>query len=224
MPFLPLVSAGLGALGGIGGGRAKGRAAEAEQQAQQDRLRLEAAQQQLAEARFNREAPGLRLGNAVRGDIFANVQPFQLSGEGRNLSGSGGLTPAVLSQGTRQLGQVISRQALLSQLGGAGGAGTNPSQAAREAFGPIRPGLRGIADLMNRSRLRAAAGAYGQAQQVADDRRVADPYTFNSNFQPSRLPQSSVLDKILLGAGYAEPFLSAIPPRRQLPPDEGDIY
>ena len=98
-------------------GRAEGRQAEQGAQNQYDQLRLAAQQQALRQAEFNRQAPGLRMANAGRGDILANVQPVAFSGEGRNISMTGGLSPRLLSAGTRQLGSEVSRQALLSQMG-----------------------------------------------------------------------------------------------------------
>ena len=81
---------------------------------QQDQARLEA---ELAAAQFNRQAPGVRMGNSVQGDILAGLQDFRLTGSGRDLGSTGGLRPSLLSTGTRQLGSDVSRQALLSQLG-----------------------------------------------------------------------------------------------------------
>ena len=123
---LPL---GLSALGRLGQGRAEGRAAEAEQQQAQDRLRMQAAILQ-------REAPGARMSDAVYGDTLANVQDYQLTGRGRNLSSTGGLRPSLMSQGTRDLGKSASRQALLSQLGS-----TGEGQAPRgvDPYGSVEP-------------------------------------------------------------------------------------
>lgn len=107
------VETGLSVAGRLGKGRAAGRVEEAEQARAADRARLE-------QARFNRENPSARAGGAVRGDILAGLQDYQLSGEGRNLSSTGGLRPSLLSPGTRQLGSSLSREALLSQLGQGG--------------------------------------------------------------------------------------------------------
>ena len=120
MPFLPALVpliAGLAGstAGALAKGRAAGRQAEAQQNAAQDAQRLQFAQ-------FNRAAPQARAGAAVHGDILANLQPYRLSGEGRTLSSTGGLSPSLLSQDTRQLGGNMSRQALMSQLGRLGSA------------------------------------------------------------------------------------------------------
>lgn len=108
-----LVEGGLRAAGGIAQGRAQERLAEADLAARADATRLGAAN-------FNRQTPGLRASNAVRGDVLAGVQPYALSGEGRNISGSGGLSPALLSDNTRNLGREMNRQAFLSQMGQGG--------------------------------------------------------------------------------------------------------
>jgi hypothetical protein len=133
-PALPLIGAGLSGLGAIGKGRAAGRQAESESIMAQDRLRQQADQTGLQSARFNAEMPGLRAHDAVKGDILSGLQSASLSGGGRDLKVSGGLSPALLSQNTRNYGQAmntvasggplaqggtdINRQALLSQLGG----------------------------------------------------------------------------------------------------------
>lgn len=108
-----LIEGGLRAAGGIAQGRAQERLAEAELASRADATRLGAAG-------FNRQTPGLRASNAVRGDVLSGVQPYALSGEGRNISGSGGLSPALLSENTRNLGREMNRQAFLSQMGQGG--------------------------------------------------------------------------------------------------------
>ena len=92
-------------------GRAAGRQAEAGIGLDQDQLRL------LAE-RLGLQAPQLRARNAVRGDILANAQPAAFSGSGRDLQMSGGVSPALLSENSRNLGRQMSRDALLSQMKG----------------------------------------------------------------------------------------------------------
>lgn len=65
-------------------------------------------------------APGARAGNAVRGDILANVQDATVSAPaGVNVTSfGGGLRPSMFSGNTRALGSQMSREALLDQLGG----------------------------------------------------------------------------------------------------------
>ena len=171
MPFiLPFIGPALGAMGALGKGRAEGRQAESAANQQQDLLRQRAAE-------FNRQTPGIRAGNAVRGDILRGVQPFMLSGEGRNLTGSGGLTPGLLTQGTRELGHAMNREAVLSQL-----AGQKPSDALRATPGyedlPAGPGGRIGAD--------------------------TSPY---ASFAPTIQPHSNFWDKLLIGGGVAGDFL-----------------
>ena len=103
----------LGVGGGIASGRAEGRQAEAQTQNEYDRRRLEAARLQL-------QQPGMLARNAVQGDTLANVQPVSygpyVRGQGR--ARTGGLSPALFSANTRQLGQNMSRDALLQSLKG----------------------------------------------------------------------------------------------------------
>lgn len=145
-PALPFIGAGASALGALGQGRAQGRQAEANANQNQDQLRLQAA-------RLNLEAPGQRASNSVRGDILANVQPVSINGPITHTHGqmpqiTGGLSPALLSQNTRQLGGEMSRDALLSQMqgaptpdvGGPGiGKGIRQAQATPQQTGLFQP-------------------------------------------------------------------------------------
>lgn len=102
--------------GGIAGGRAAGRAQEAGINNNADYLRLQGA-------KLNLDAPQLRANNSVRGDLLANLQPLSVNGPithtgGKMPSISGGMSPALLSPNSRQLGQGMSREALLSQMNG----------------------------------------------------------------------------------------------------------
>lgn len=112
-----------GALGTIGRvatgaeqGRAGGRLMEQGANSQYDRSRIDAA-------RLNLEAPGQRAQNSVRGDILAGAQPLSINGPITHTGGkmpqiSGGLSPALFSDNTRNLGKDMSRQALMSQMAG----------------------------------------------------------------------------------------------------------
>ncbi len=104
--------------GSYGAGRAAGRAAESTANNQYDLLRL-------AAARLNLDAPSARARNSVRGDVLANARPVSVSGPITGTHGqipqiSGGLSPALFSQNTRDLGGQMSRDALLSQMQGGG--------------------------------------------------------------------------------------------------------
>ena len=135
LPFLLKAAPGIAkGLGSLGKGRAQGRAAEADQLQAQDRLRLAAQGQALNAAEFNRGAPGARATNAVRGDVLSRAQPFTLSGEGRNLSGSGGLSPALFSSGTRDLGSAMTREAMLSGLAAGRPGPGGPSTPVPDAY------------------------------------------------------------------------------------------
>jgi hypothetical protein len=196
MPFIPAAVTGGLALGGqiagaIGKGRAENRAAQNDQQYQ-------AQQQALQAALFNRQAPGMRMGNAARGDILANVQPASFSGSGRDLHLGGGLNPTLLSPDSRQLGQSVTRQALLSQLGQTGGgplSGQTPEQVKAALDTNLLP-----------DRQRTAAQTQMRQQQ-----QMADPYTFNP--EPYQPKQANWLDRLLTGAGIAGAGASMFPAR-----------
>lgn len=140
---MPLVTAGVSTAGQIAASRQAGRQAQAQAQVPVDRLNQDAAtstlgvQQRaldaqdaarlaralgmLQEAEAARKAPGQRASNAVRGDILANAQDAKLTGLSSRIPKfefSGGLRPSMMSGNTRQLGQEMSRQALLQQLKG----------------------------------------------------------------------------------------------------------
>ena len=72
---------------------------------------------------FALNAPDARMSQSVRGSILANAQPFTISGLPDRVSSripqiSGGLTPAMFSAETRELGSEMTRKALLDQLKG----------------------------------------------------------------------------------------------------------
>ncbi len=108
-PLLPLI----GSIGSaLLGGRGRGRQEANQEQLMRDQLALR-------QAEFNRESPRIRARNAAQGDIMTGVQDFQLSGSGRDLSSTGGLRPSLLREDSaRQVGQQLSREALLSAMGG----------------------------------------------------------------------------------------------------------
>lgn len=85
----------------------------------QDAARLARALGMLQENAANRQAPGQRASNAVRGDILANAHDVTFDGgSGRipKYAFSGGLHPDMFSDDTRALGKNMSREALLDQL------------------------------------------------------------------------------------------------------------
>lgn len=86
-------------------------------------LDLDRRQHQQDQRRFNLAAPSARASQSVRGSILANAQPVSLSGLPSEVSSrmpriSGGLSPANFTPETRQLGQELTRHALMSQLAG----------------------------------------------------------------------------------------------------------
>jgi hypothetical protein len=125
--------------GALEGGMAGGRQQETQNNAQYDQNRLRAAQL-FEEALRNRQSlAGQQAGNSVRGDILAGAQPASISGPivhtgGRMPQISGGLSPALFSSNTRQLGSNMSRQALLDQM-------TTPAVNIPQPQGPAQSGL-----------------------------------------------------------------------------------
>lgn len=118
----------------IGSGRAQGRVAETNANSNYDQNRLRAAQLMeqalqgragidLQQRQFALQAPQQRASNSVRGDTLANLQDAQINGPivgtgGRVPQITGGLRPSLLSGNSRQLGQQMSRDALLQQMQG----------------------------------------------------------------------------------------------------------
>lgn len=123
------------AMGGLGedataleAGRTAGRLQQAGLNSNQDQLRQRAAQMLndalLAQTKFNMQAPRQEGQNSAYGDLLANVQDAGVSGPIVHTHGqipqiTGGLRPSLLSANTRQLGQNISRTALMRNMSGA---------------------------------------------------------------------------------------------------------
>ena len=73
----------------------------------------------LAQRRFTLEAPNARAGTAVRGDVLSRSQPLSIGfSKGQIPTFSGGPSLADLSPETKQLGQSMTRNALMQQLKG----------------------------------------------------------------------------------------------------------
>lgn len=98
----------------IEAGRAGGNVAQAKLQQTQDQLAQNRALLAL-------RAPGIEAGNSVRGDVLANSQDASFSGLPSYIhipNMQGGLRPSMLSQNSRDLGGVMSRNALAHQMSG----------------------------------------------------------------------------------------------------------
>lgn len=114
---IPSIIGGIGSVaGGIASGRASGRAAEGNANNQYDTNRINYAN-------YNLGAPAKRAHNSVQGDILAGVQPMTVNGPITGTHGqipqiSGGISPALLSENSRNLGKEMSRSALLDQMNG----------------------------------------------------------------------------------------------------------
>ncbi len=74
----------------------------------------------LAQKDFALAAPGRRAGNSVRGDILANAQDVSINLPSTipKTTISGGLRPSMMSPATRELGGLMSTQALEQQKAG----------------------------------------------------------------------------------------------------------
>lgn len=99
------------ALSGASVGRAQGRIAEAGINQNQANAAANLYRSQL-------DAPGIRAGQAVRGDILANAQDANITGVSPNIpvpSISGGLRPSMFSDDTRALGRDLSSGARAAQ-------------------------------------------------------------------------------------------------------------
>lgn len=140
--IIPAILGGAGAVAnGISQGRAAGRVQEAGINNNQDVLKLRAAQQMedalrgranldlnqrqqdLSQRQFALQAPQARAKNSVRGDVLAGAQDFNVSGPITHTGGkmptiTGGLRPSLFSNNTRELGGLMSRDALLGQMQG----------------------------------------------------------------------------------------------------------
>lgn len=122
----------------LAAGRAAGRIDESKIQAEQDRLAQERYRNQLSaetlntnrqfgqanldlnQRQFGLQAPQARASNAVRGDILANAQDFaygtpSMVGNIPVPTSTGGLRPSIFSENTRNIGRLMSEQALSGQ-------------------------------------------------------------------------------------------------------------
>jgi hypothetical protein len=136
LAWLPAaIGAGGAVADALGQGRAAGRVQQAGVNSNQDQNKLRAAQLMeqalqgragidLQQKQFALQAPGQRASNSVRGDVLAGVQDAGVQGpiigtHGQIPQITGGLRPSLLSANTRQLGQNMSRDALLQNMNGA---------------------------------------------------------------------------------------------------------
>lgn len=126
----------------------------------QSREQLEHADTDMDRRKFALSAPSVRAGQSVQGSILANAQPFKLSGLPDRVASripemSGGLTPAMFSPETRQLGSEMTRKALIDQLKGdsfdplqktdfAGGVLADPKMEAYQKSGLLEKILGGL--------------------------------------------------------------------------------
>ena len=73
----------------------------------------------LQQRQFALNAPTTRMSQSARGSMLANAQDLQISHPRANIpTVTGGMRPSALSPETRQLGALVARQALMSQMKG----------------------------------------------------------------------------------------------------------
>lgn len=152
----------------------------------------------LNQRNFALAAPGKRATNSVRGDVLANAQDATLSGLPSRVNVpniSGGLRPSMMSSNTRQLGQSMSRDALLQQM--AGDKFDAPPPMATFDKMPA-PSIPSVTDLPQAGKLDtflnilggvgSAAGAIGASGLADGGRAVSGGQPGNPNlpFQPQQ--------------------------------------
>lgn len=122
---LPLIGS---MLGGLAGGRSKGKQEEANLLMQRDALQnqqygtaqnaqFQAGQQDLQRKGFTEDARGNRARQAMIGDLLQNLQDVNISVPGvRNATVTGGLRPSALGDQGRQAAGNLAKQALMAQM------------------------------------------------------------------------------------------------------------
>jgi hypothetical protein len=213
LPFLiPAILAGSKILGGAAQGSAAERASNNNQVRDQNALLAQlygirqgattnalqnqsAEQTQHANLDLNRRnfalnAPDTRMSQSVRGSILANAKPLTLSGLPDRVASripqmSGGLTPEMFSPETRQLGEEMTRKALIDQLKGdefaplertdfQGGVLTPPKMEDYQKSSLLEQIMAGL------SVGGSLVGGVGEAIQRNKPRRVEDPDGYES--------------------------------------------
>lgn len=156
-----------GALGAAGKGAADARIAEAGINQRQDALglqrytdQLQGANTDLAQKRFQLQAPAQRESNAVRGDILANAKDFSygaptMVGNIPVPTSSGGLRPSIFSADTKNLGSTIARQ-------------SNQAQQSGDVFDPLPqiPGLTPLPQAGASDSILNTAGTVGNLSEL----------------------------------------------------------
>lgn len=151
-------------------GRADGRLTDATLQQRQDQLAqsrytntLNKANTEMDQAKYALTAPQQRASNSVRGDVLANVQDFsygapRMVGNIPVPTSTGGRRPSILSDNTRQLGRLMSSEALASQQAG------NPFSALEQV-----PGLTPLPQPGVTDKILNTAGTIGSLAPMFDD-------------------------------------------------------
>lgn len=131
MLIIPLLMGAGALLGGLSGGRQRGKAQEAQLAQGQDQTRarlydiltsnlLRQSQLGAERAQFERDSPSVRFGQALRGGLAANMQDASVNVPSRwapsKVSVGGGLRPSAIGPQGREAGSKLSELAL-SQMG-----------------------------------------------------------------------------------------------------------
>jgi hypothetical protein len=118
---IPMIDGIGAAASGVSAGRAGGRVQEAEMQMLRDRLMQQRYGNELQAAELNLRAPQERAKQSVKGDVLANAQPFEWTGQNKMVGNipvpqsTGGLNPGIFSDNTRSLGRMLSAGAVGQQ-------------------------------------------------------------------------------------------------------------
>lgn len=116
---LPWIQAGSQVLGKVAEGRAQGRREELLANEVANRSALDAARVDLDRREFTSRERNRDASRMALGDMLANLQDLNISVPGVPQSTiTGGLRPSMLSQGTRQGGAELAKQAMLATLQG----------------------------------------------------------------------------------------------------------
>lgn len=139
--LIPAITAAASIFGGAAKGASQSRQQTTQNNLQQDQLKtsqygiqqnaiLEALRQaeqanmnraglDLSRRTFSLNAPTTRMQQAARGSALANAQDVKVSHPRAHIPEiSGGMRPSMLTPETRQLGELIARQALVAQMNG----------------------------------------------------------------------------------------------------------
>jgi hypothetical protein len=155
--YADLIRMGLDTAGGYGQGKAAERAQQNANAAADDADNLRRYQIERENAAANFSAPGKRLSQAEYGDIVSGLQPMVVGPDGKI---TGGLSPALFSQATRDAGKSLSARAVEQALS------DNPSGVNQTLPEKTARAMPGVSD-----QVFGILGTAGGALNAADERK-----------------------------------------------------